>query len=149
MWSLLTCFGIAALTAVSVGCEPDADAGAEALRVRAVGEGFYWHFTYAGPDGVFDTADDRRSEHQLELPVGVPVELLVTSEDYIYSFRAPALGLLEVAVPDLTFSASFAPERVGSYALEIDPLCGVNFLHDNDTMGRIDVVERSRFTGGF
>ena len=113
---------------------------ADPLVVRVTGRDFHWYFTYPGADGEFDTQDDIDAAHNLHLPLGQPVQLNVTSEDYLYAFRAPELELTEVAVPGMTFSIRFLPERVGRFELEVDPMCGFDFLHANRTMGQVVVA---------
>ena len=46
---------------------------------------------------------------ELHLPLGMSIELELTSRDYIYTFALPHLDLHQVAVPDLTFALAFTP----------------------------------------
>ena len=130
--------------AVTVGC---GDAGlfelgrTEPLVVRVTGRNFQWYFTYPGADGEFDTADDVDSPHNVSLPKGYNVQLHVTSEDYLYAFRAPELALREVAVPGMNFLIDFKTDRTGRFELEVDPMCGFDFLHANRTMGHVIVSD--------
>lgn len=110
------------------------------LAIRVVGHDFYWRFTYPGPDGQLGTADDIANRPDLHVPLNHPVRLEITSEDYIYTFRAPELNLKEVAVPELTFTIYFTPNKPGRYDLKVDPLCGFAFFHDNDVMAQM-VIE--------
>ena len=134
---------MAPLIAVSlIGCgHPDV----EPLDVRVTGRGFYWHFTYPGEDRTLGTPDDVTFANELRLPVNRPVTLTVTSEDYVYTFRSPELGITEVAIPELAYIATATPVRAGRHDLEVDPLCGFNFLHDNATIGHIVVVSEAEF----
>ena len=111
------------------------------LVVRVIGRDFQWHFTYPGADGEFDTQDDVDSAQDLRIPRGYKVRLDVTSEDYLYAFRAPELDLRKVAVPGMTFSIKFKPDRAGRFELIVDPMCGFDFLHANRTMGHLVVAE--------
>jgi cytochrome c oxidase subunit 2 len=110
------------------------------LVIRATGRDFHWHFIYPGRDGALDTPDDVRSDQDLRVPLGHPVKIELTSQDYVYTFRAPELGLKEIAVPDLSFAIEFTPKQPGRYRLEVDPLCGFRFAHENDVMGQL-VIE--------
>lgn len=113
------------------------------LVIRVVGRDFYWRFTYPGPDGAIGTDDDVVARQDLHVPLHHPVRLELTSDDYVYSFRAPELGLLESAIPELLFTIYFVPEEPGRYELEVDPMCGLSFAHDNDVMGMM-VVEPAK-----
>ena len=132
------------LTALLAGC---GDAGflgfnqSEPLIVRVIGRDFQWYFTYPGADGEFGTDDDVDSAHDLRIPKGYKVRLDVTSEDYLYAFRAPELELREVAVPGMSFSINFISDRAGRFELEVDPMCGFDFLHANRTMGYVVVAD--------
>lgn len=110
------------------------------LVVRVVGRDFYWRFIFPGRDGALGTDDDITKRQDLHVPLNHPVKLELTSDDYVYSFRAPELGLLESAIPELLFTIDFVPEQPGRYELEVDPMCGFAFAHSNDVMGMM-VVE--------
>ena len=114
------------------------------LPVEVTGKRFEWQFRFPGADGHFGTGDDLVSRHDLHLPVGVAVELKLTSEDYIYTLSLPGLGLQEIAVPELFHSLRFEAGRSGSYRLLSDPMCAVRFSHDEE-MGRVLVEERTAF----
>ena len=43
--------------------------------IRVTGKQFNWVITYPGPDGRFDTADDRTLLDELHIPAGRPVRL--------------------------------------------------------------------------
>ncbi len=107
------------------------------LPIRVVGHKFYWRFTYPGPDGKLGTADDLPGRSDLHVPLGHPVHLEITSDDYVYTFRAPQLKMKETAVPDLYFTLDFTLDKPARYDLEVDPMCGFAFLHDNDVMGEM------------
>lgn len=113
------------------------------IDIEARGDRFYWAFSSAGADGVLGTHDDITHGDKLMLTVGQPVRIHVRSNDYIYSFRSKALGINEVAVPDLTFTVEFTPQTSGRFALPVDPLCGFNTLHDNTVMGELRIQPKA------
>ena len=117
----------------------------EPLKVRAEGRGFYWFFTLAGADGQFDTADDIKSDKEIHLPKNRKVLIEVTSSDYLYMFRSTKLDVREVAVPKMVFTIDFVPQQLGEFELEVDPLCGFNFAHDNDIMGYMTITSNESF----
>lgn len=109
-------------------------------EIVVTGEGFHWHFTTAGKDGQLGTDDDLTSFREIELTVAQPVRFLVQSKDFLYIFRSDALGIHEVAVPDLSFEVMVTPDKPGRFSLPVDPMCGFNFLHQNKNMGLITVM---------
>ncbi|MEN9020568.1 MAG: hypothetical protein GWQ05_21160 [Verrucomicrobiaceae bacterium] len=104
------------------------------LVVEARGYGRAWQFSYG----------DARSDGRLVLPVGLNVELRLRSDDFIYVFSCPDLGLKEIAVPDLKFSVGFKAEQVGTHTLAMDPMCGFQ-LAPGQTMGTLEIVSQSKF----
>ncbi|WP_041682550.1 cytochrome c oxidase subunit II [Pusillimonas sp. T7-7] len=59
-----------------------------AVRIEVVGEMWWWRLRYLDQNGqlLFETANDIR------IPVGVPVDLVLTSDNVIHSFWAPKLA---------------------------------------------------------
>lgn len=115
-----------------------AAAGADdpALRIELRGVDHVWHLRYPGPDGEPGGADDFIDRTDLHVPVGVPIELVVTSEDYIYRFWSPALGLNQMAIPGKVLTARFTAEQAGDYELQGEPMCGLK-LDDMDSVIRV------------
>ena len=96
------------------GCTPALPPGP--LRIQITGEEYTWQFRYPGPDGELQTDDDiTKLGKELHLPLGMEVEIELTSRDYIYTFALPHLDLHQVAVPDLTF-ALVLPHRPPAYS---------------------------------
>ena len=121
------------------------DSATPVLQINVVGREFHWYFTYAGSDDLFGTDDDVHVARDLVLPYGRRVMLHVTSHDYVYTFRAPQLDLLETAAPGLSFELGFTPEPRGRFALEVDPMCGLGVLHDNEEMGFLTIMDAHQF----
>jgi heme/copper-type cytochrome/quinol oxidase subunit 2 len=114
------------------------------ILVEATGRNLYWRFRYAGPDGAWSTADDRFVDQDLHLPAGADVVVLVKSDDYLYTFLAPELGLRRVAVPELTRRLEFHTGAPGVFELAVDPMCGAKLLHEGP-MGRLIVQSPAEF----
>ncbi len=113
------------------------------LHIQITGEEYTWQFRYPGPDGALNTADDivKRGK-ELHLPLGIEIELELTSRDYIYTFALPHLDLRQVAVPDLTFALAFTPQTTGAFAFVGDQMCG--FEHES-LNGRLVVEPPAAF----
>ena len=98
--------------------------------VLMTGRASRWWIRYAGPDGQFGTEDDLAARDDLHVPAGFDLHLLLRSDDYVYVFSVPALGLNEVAVPGLDHSLTFRANRAETLALQAEPMCGLRGDHD-------------------
>jgi cytochrome c oxidase subunit 2 len=99
------------------GPVPAFKASGDVLPVQVIGQ--QWEFTYRYPTfGGVETA-------HLELPVGRPVSLHVTSLDVIHSFWAPKLGVKADANPGVDNVAYVKPTKQMSFDLRCSELCGL------------------------
>jgi len=97
-----------------------------ALVVKVHAEQWLWHFTFAGPDGIFGTADDLTVENAFHLPVNQPVRFEVESQDVIHGFYIPALRIHQDVVPGLVGSLWAEPNTEGTYDVRCTQFCGTN-----------------------
>jgi len=102
----------------------------DATVVRIVAEQFAWNVHYPGPDGVFGKADislitsenplglDRSDPaakddivtiNQLNLPVGRPVIIHLSSKDVIHSLNLPLFRVKQDAIPGQSIRVWFTP----------------------------------------
>jgi len=102
----------------------------DATVVRVVAEQFSWNVHYPGPDGKFgktaitlvdadnplgldrsdaDAKDDITTINQLNLPVGKPVIVYLSSKDVIHSFGIPPYRVKQDAVPGMSIPVWFTP----------------------------------------
>ena len=102
----------------------------EATVVRVVAEQFAWNIHYPGDDGKFgrtdinlvssdnplgldrndpDAKDDIVTINQLNLPVGKPVIVRLTSKDVIHSFGIPLLRVKQDVIPGQLIPVWFKP----------------------------------------
>jgi cytochrome c oxidase subunit 2 len=95
-----------------------------ALTIRVTGKQFNWEVVYPGPDGRFDTADDRTFENELHVPVGQAVRLELRARDVIHSFFVPNLRLKQDVVPGRVIEAWFEATKPGEYEIPCAMLCG-------------------------
>jgi cytochrome c oxidase subunit 2 len=103
------------------GAPPSA---AEALHVEIMPEQFAWNIRYAGPDGVFRTADDVTTINQLHVPANRPVVVQLSSKDVIHSFFLPNLRIKMDAVPGMVTSLYFQATTPGTYDIACAEHCG-------------------------
>lgn len=85
---------------------------------------FNWEITYPGPDGKFDTADDRTFENEIHFPVGKPISIHLRSQDVIHSFFVPSFRFKQDAVPGHDIRQWFEVTKVGKYEVPCAELCG-------------------------
>jgi cytochrome c oxidase subunit 2 len=104
--------------------------GSDAVIVRVVGEQFAWNVQYPGADGKFgrtdpklvsadnplgldrkdpDAKDDVTTINQLNVPVGHPVLVHLSSKDVIHSFGLYEMRIKQDAIPGLEMPVWFVP----------------------------------------
>jgi cytochrome c oxidase subunit 2 len=94
---------------------------AHEIKVGVTGQQFYWTFQY--PPSV--TGGRPVQSYQLYLPDGVPVKFELHSKDVIHAFFIPAFRLQEDVVPGITTSYRATPDRLGTYPVVCNLLCGL------------------------
>jgi len=132
--------------------------GSDAVIVRVVGEQFAWNVQYPGADGKFgrtdpklvsadnplgldrkdpDAKDDVTTINQLNVPVGHPVLVHLSSKDVIHSFGLYEMRIKQDAVPGLEMPVWFVPTVTTSdmrtklnnptfdYEITCSQLCGL------------------------
>ncbi len=93
--------------------------------MRVTAKQFGWEFLYTGPDGKFDTADDKTLEGDLHVPVDKVVRVYLRAKDVIHSFYIPVMRLKQDAVPGREIIAWFEATKTGKYEIPCAELCGV------------------------
>ncbi|MDB4956806.1 MAG: Cytochrome c oxidase polypeptide [Myxococcales bacterium] len=86
-----------------------------AIRVHVVAKQWMWQFVY--PNGM-------NSEDELRIPVGQPVEVLLTSRDVIHSFFVPAFRVKQDVLPGRVTSLWFTAVNAGTYDIFCAEFCG-------------------------
>jgi cytochrome c oxidase subunit 2 len=104
------------------------------MTVEVLAQQFTWRFTY--PD------QDNLSSGTLRLPVGVPVELRMTSRDVIHSFFVPEFRVKRDVLPGEEQRVVFTPSEVGEYSVACYELCGIGHF---GMRNRVLVMERAAF----
>lgn len=104
------------------------------LELVVTGKQFEWNITYPGTDGVLGTADDVVSRNRLHMPVGVPVHIMLESEDVIHSFFVPEFRVKQDAVPGMRIPAWFEATRTGQFVIGCAELCGLGHYRMSGTV---------------
>jgi cytochrome c oxidase subunit 2 len=114
--------------------------------VRVIAEQFAWNIHYPGADGRFGRTDaalvnvdnpiglDRDDEagrddittiNILNLPVGKPVIVFLSSKDVVHSFGLPQMRVKQDAVPGIVQPVWFTPTQTGTWDIACSQLCGL------------------------
>ena len=98
---------------------------ANQLRIHVTGHQWWWQVEYDYPDlqQRFTTANE------LHIPVGIPIQVLLTSDDVIHSFWVPRLqGKLDV-IPGDTNDIRLLAKQAGTYRGQCAEFCGLQHAH--------------------
>lgn len=98
---------------------PDTD-----IVIRVSAKQFNWEILYPGPDGKFDTPDDKQVDNEIHVPVSKPVQVMLRSKDVIHSFFLPHLRFKQDAVPGREIQGWFQANKPGRYEVPCAELCG-------------------------
>jgi cytochrome c oxidase subunit II len=90
---------------------------AGALEVAVVAKQWMWKLEHASGQREID---------QLHVPVGVPVKLVMTSQDAIHSFFVPAFRVKQDVLPGRYTVLWFTATRAGDYQLFCAEYCGTD-----------------------
>lgn len=90
-----------------------------AYTVDATGFVYWWEMSYRLPDGRRATTGN-----ELRLPVGVPVEIWLRSDDVIHSFWVPSLAGKTDMIPGRVNRMVLQADRVGVYRGQCAEYCG-------------------------
>ena len=94
---------------------------AHEIQVEVTGQQFAWSYQY--PPSV--TGGAPLNSYQLYLPENESVEFNIHSKDVIHAFWVPAFRIQEDAVPGITTHWRATPDRLGSYPVVCNLLCGL------------------------
>jgi cytochrome c oxidase subunit 2 len=90
-----------------------------AMVVKVIARQWSWLFQYE--NGTQDT--------ELRVPIGKPVKLILTSQDVIHGFYAPAFRIKQDAVPGMTNYLWFQPTQTGTFDVMCSQYCGLEHSH--------------------
>jgi cytochrome c oxidase subunit II len=107
----------------------DRSAPPNALPIYVTGKQWMWKLQHR---------NGRREINELHIPLGQPVELVMTSEDVIHSFFVPAFRLKQDVVPGRYTSLWFTASRPGDFRLLCAEYCGTEH---SAMVGRVVVMQ--------
>jgi cytochrome c oxidase subunit 2 len=122
-WVGLMAVGLLVLTVASfVADRSNASQTAKPqLLVNVTANQWWWDIEYVSSDAsrIVHTANE------LHLPVGVPAQVQLKSNDVIHSFWIPSLAGKQDLIPGRTSDIQLLPRRVGLYRGQCAEFCGV------------------------
>ena len=124
------------------GCESKPIQPVREVKIEMTAHDFKWTSRYAGQDAKLNTKDDRLAKEILHVPLDANIEIVLKSLDYLYSLEVPLAGRKEIAVPDLTFSLHFKADKLGTFEMPGDQMCG--YTHP-DLMGTLIVESQADY----
>jgi cytochrome c oxidase subunit II len=95
--------------------------GVPEIQIGVTGQQFYWSYQY--PPSV--TGGAPLSSYELYIPEGDTVYFNMHSKDVIHAFWIPAFRLQEDVVPGITTHYRATPDRLGTYPVVCNLLCGL------------------------
>ena len=104
----------------------------DALRIEVTGHRWWWEVRYPDASGP-----SVATANELRLPVGVPVEITVTSADVIHSFWIPRLAGKMDMIPGATRSLRFTATAAGRFRTQCAEFCGAQHAR----MGMIVIAQ--------
>jgi cytochrome c oxidase subunit 2 len=112
--------------------------GRPEIRVEVYGQQFAWSYEY--PKAL--TGGAPLTSTQLYVPKGTSVMFDIHSRDVIHAFWIPAFRIQEDAVPGITTHWRATPDRLGTYPVVCNLLCG---LGHSLMRSKVHVVSPSSF----
>jgi cytochrome c oxidase subunit II len=91
----------------------------DAIPIHVTARQWSWLFTY----------DNGRQSDVLNVPLGRPVKLLMTSVDVLHCLFIPAYRIKEDCVPGMTTHLWFTANETGTYDIFCTEYCGVGHSH--------------------
>lgn len=144
-WTALPAVILAFLAVATVGTILDlAEEPDDALRVRVVGQQWWWSYDYdLDGDGIYADDDvnapgleapeeietDIETATEMVIPAGEPVYLEIQARDVIHSFWIPALNGKKDSVPGRTHYLTIEADEPGTYVGQCTEFCGLSHAY--------------------
>ncbi len=89
------------------------------MVIRVIARQWSWLFQY----------ENGAKDSELRVPVGRPIKLILSSQDVIHGFYAPAFRIKQDAVPGMETSLWFQPTQTGAFDVMCSQYCGLEHSH--------------------
>ncbi|MEA3082104.1 MAG: cytochrome c oxidase subunit [Sphingomonadales bacterium] len=126
-WAILIAVGLTILTVASFFTDrSNAKSGEHPqLLVNVTGNQWWWDVQYSSGD----VSKSFRTANELHLPVGVPVEVKLQSNDVIHSFWVPNLAGKQDLIPGRVTDIQLLARKTGLFRGQCAEFCGVQHAH--------------------
>jgi cytochrome c oxidase subunit 2 len=95
------------------------------LTITVTANQWWWDVTYDSSD----KPKMLRTANELHLPVGIPVRILLKSNDVIHSLWLPSLAGKQDLIPGRTNDITLIPKKLGIYRGQCAEFCGSQHAH--------------------
>jgi cytochrome c oxidase subunit 2 len=136
-WTALVVAGLTALTVASFFTDRSnvANSASPKLSLTVTANQWWW-------DVEYQSADASRTVHtanEIHLPVGVPAQVTLKSNDVIHSLWIPNLAGKQDLIPGRVTDIQFVPRKTGNYRGQCAEFCGIQH-----TLMALDVTVESK-----
>ena len=123
VWTALIGIGLVVLTIASFFTDrSNATQGSKPqINITVTANQWWWDVQYK----LRDASRNVRTANEIHLPVGVPVEVTLKSNDVIHSFWIPNLAGKQDLIPGRQTDAQLLPRKIGLYRGQCAEFCGV------------------------
>jgi len=122
VWGATVGMGLIALAIASFFADRSMARAAanEKLSITVTANQWWWDVQYNSAD----VSKTLRTANEIHLPVGVPVRIILLSNDVIHSFWVPSLAGKQDLIPGRENDISITPTKVGLYRGQCAEYCG-------------------------
>jgi cytochrome c oxidase subunit II len=123
IWTALVVTGLAALTVASFLTDRSNAAVARdsRLTLTVTANQWWWDVEYHSPDASRTV----HTANEIHLPVGVPAEVILKSNDVIHSLWIPNLAGKQDLIPGRVTDLQLVPRKAGQYRGQCAEFCGI------------------------
>ena len=112
------------------------------MEINVVGKQWSWDVQYTNGRRFILSKEETGSTSPLVVPLGVPVQVILSSEDVIHSFYVPAFRVKQDALRNQYTKVWFEATQAGDYPLFCAEYCG---LDHSQMLGTVRVVSLEDF----
>jgi cytochrome c oxidase subunit 2 len=122
-WIVLIAAGLTVLAVASFFTDRSNTSVADnpQLAINVTGNQWWWDVKYSS----HEASNEFRTANEIHLPVNVPVEITLQSNDVIHSFWIPNLAGKQDLIPGRVTDIQILPRKIGTYRGQCAEFCGV------------------------
>ena len=146
VWTVLIAVGLVGLTIASFFTDRSnaANGSKPRLSLTVTANQWWWDVEYNSPDA----SKIVRTANEIHLPVGVPAQVTLKSNDVIHSFWIPNLAGKQDLIPGRVTDAQLLPRKTGLFRGQCAEFCGKQHAHMAFTVVAQSEAEFERWLNG-